>query len=74
MRGMEHQMIRMMRGGRLVDRVSTDVLCDRLGFVVKIEDVIIQSRLWWYGHVMCGDINSQIRAVMEVQITEKEGG
>ena len=64
-------MIRMMCGVRLVDRVSTDVLCDRLGVVVKNEDMIIQSCLWWYGHVMCGDINSQIRAVMEVQITVK---
>ena len=71
MHGMECQMIRMMCRVRLVDRVSTDVLCDRLGVVVKNEDMIIQSCLWWYGHVMCGDINSQIRAVMEVQITVK---
>ena len=71
MHGMECQMIRMMCGVRLVDRVSTDVLCDRLGVVVKNEDMIIQSCLWWYGHVMCGGINSQIRAVMEVQITVK---
>ena len=32
--------------------------------------MIIQSRLHWYGHVMCGDINSQIRKVME-EITAK---
>ena len=64
-------MIRMMCGVRLLDRVSTDVLCDRLGVVVKNEDMIIQSCLWWYGHVMCGGINSQILAVMEVQITVK---
>ena len=30
-------MIRMMRGVRLVERVSTDVLCDRVGVVVKTE-------------------------------------
>ena len=31
---------------RLVDRVSTDFLCDRvLNVVVKIEDVIIQGPL-----------------------------
>ena len=34
----------MIRGVRLVYRVSTDVLRDRVGVVVKTED-IIQSRL-----------------------------
>ena len=48
-----------MCGVRLVDRVPTDILCNRLGVVAKIED-IIQNHLWWYGHVMHGDINSQI--------------
>ena len=71
LRGVEHRMIGMMCGVRLVDRVSTDVLCDRMGVVVKIEDMIIQSQLQWYGHVMCGDINSQICEVMEVEITGK---
>ena len=33
--------------------------------------MIIQSRLPWYGHVMCGDIDSQIQEVMEVEITGK---
>ena len=33
-------MIRMMCGVRLVDRVSTDVLPERLGVVVKIKDMI----------------------------------
>ena len=60
-----------MCGVRLVDRVSTDVLCDRVDVVVKIEDMRIQSCLQWYGHVMRGDINSQIREVMEVEITAK---
>ena len=63
-------MIRMMCGTILADRVSTDVLQDRVVVVVKIED-IIQSRLWWYGHVIGGDINSQIHKVMEVEITGK---
>ena len=67
----EYRMIRMMCGVRLVDRVSTDFLRDRMGVVVNIEDMIIQSRLWWYGHVMHGDINSQIREVMEVEKTGK---
>ena len=66
LQGVEHCMIRMMRGVRLADRVSTDVLRNRVGVVVKIEDMIIQSRLWWYGHVMRGNINSQIHVVMEV--------
>ena len=63
-------MIRMC-GVRLVDRVSTEVLWDRVGIVVKIEGVIIQSHLQWYGHVICQDINSQIREVMELEITGK---
>ena len=54
----------------LVDRVSTDVLQGRLYVVVKIED-IIQSHLQWYGHVIHRDINSQIREVMELEITVK---
>ena len=62
-------MIRMMLGERLVDRVLTDVLHDRVGVIVKIEDMVIQICLQWYGHVMHGDINSQIREVMEVEIT-----
>ena len=64
-------MNRMMCGVRLVDRVSTDVLSDRVGVVVKIEDMVIQSRLRWYSHVMRGDINSQIRDIMEVEIPGK---
>ena len=39
--GVECRMIRMMCGMRLVDRVPTDVLQDRVGVVVKIEDLII---------------------------------
>ena len=56
---------------RLVDRMLTDVLRDRVGIVMKIEDMIIQTHLRWYGHVMRGDISSQIFEVMEVEITEK---
>ena len=69
-------MIRMMCGVRLVDRLSTDVLRDRVSVVVKTEDLIIQNHLWWFGHVMRGYINSQIREVMEVEITgkRKKGG
>lgn len=61
MRGVERRMTRMMR---LVDRVSADVLHDKVGVVVKIQDVIIQSRL-------LEDINSQILEVMKVEVTGK---
>ena len=46
-----------------------DVLRDRLGVAVKIEDMIVQSRLRWYDHVMRGNISSQICKVMEVEMT-----
>ena len=49
--GVECLMIRMMCGVKLVNRVLTDALCDRVG-VVKIKDKIIQSHLWWYGCVI----------------------
>ena len=55
---------------RLIYRVLNDVLCDRVG-VVKIHNMLIQSRHWWYDHVMHGDINSQICEVMEIEITGK---
>ena len=70
LRGVEHRM--MMCRVRLVDRKSTDdVLRDSMGVVVKIEDMILQSCLQWYGHVMRGYMNSLIREAMEVEITGK---
>ena len=63
-------MIRVVCRVGLVHRVLTDVL-HMVGVVVKIQDKIIQSRLQWHVHVMCGDINSQICEVMEVKITGK---
>ena len=48
---MERRMIRIICGVRLVDRMSTDILQSKVG-VVKTKDMIIQSRLWWYGHVI----------------------
>ena len=60
-----------MCGVRLVDRVLIDALWDRLSVVLKIEHMKIQSHLRWYGHVMRGDISSQIHEVMEVEITRK---
>ena len=64
-------MIRMICGVKLVDGVVTNVLRDMAGVAVMTEDMIIQSSLRWYGHVMRGDISSQIREVMEVKITGK---
>ena len=72
LRGVERRMIKMMFGVRLVDRVSTDVLRNRVGVGVKIEDMKIQSRLRWYGHVMRRDINSQTHEVIEAEITGKK--
>ena len=69
--GVERRMIRMMCGVRLVDRVSTDVLRDKVGVVVTIKDSIIQRCLRWYGHVIRRDISSQIREVMEHEIPGK---
>ena len=63
-------MIRMC-GVRPVDRVPTDVLRNRVDIVVKIEDMIIQNHFRWHGHVMRGDINSQICEITEVEITGK---
>ena len=68
---MERRKIRMINAVRLVDRLSTNVLRDRVGVNAKIEDMIIQSRLRWHGHVIHGDINSRIREVMELEITAK---
>ena len=61
----------MMCGVRVVYKVSTDVLLNRMGVVVKIEDMKIQNCLRWNGHVMHGDINSQICEIMGVEITGK---
>ena len=71
MHGLERHMIRTMCGVRVVGRVSTDVLQDRVGVVVKIEGMIVQNRLCWYAHVIRQNINSQIREVMELEITGK---
>ena len=40
--------------------------------VTKIEDMIMQSRLQWYGDVIRRDINSKIRKVIELEITAKK--
>ena len=52
-------MIRMMCAVRLVGRVSTDVLWDRVGVVVMIEN-INQSCLRRYGHFIRQDIEFEV--------------
>ena len=52
-------MIRIMCAVRLVGRVSTDVLWDRLGVVVMIEN-INQSCLRRYGHFIRQDIQFEV--------------
>ena len=54
-------MIRMICGVRVTDSVSSDGLCDRVVVVMKFDYKIIQGRLRCFGHVMCIDIDSQIR-------------
>ena len=60
-------MIRMLYGVRLVDRVSTGILQDRVGVVVKYNakppTVVC--------HVIRRDINSQIREAMGLEIAGK---
>ena len=56
--GVKRRMIRMMCGMRVVDRLPTDVLCDRVVVVMKIDDKIIQSRLRFFGHAICIDIDT----------------
>ena len=51
------------------DRVLIDILRDKKGVVVKIEDRVIKSCLQWYGHVIHWDIKFQLCEVTEVEIT-----
>ena len=70
---MKCHMIRMMYGVRPIHKVLIDFLCDRVGVVVKINEMIMQSHLQWYGHAICQVINYQIREVLEIEITVEEG-
>ena len=56
---------------RLVDRVKNDVLRDRIGVIVEIEDMIMQSHMRRHGHVIHRDFKSSIREVMELEKTGK---
>ena len=44
-------MIKMMCGVRLISRVSNDILRERVGAVVKTENMLIHNYLRWYSHV-----------------------
>ena len=52
LRGVERLMIRMICAVRLVDAVSTDIFRDRVGVILEIKDMIIQS------HLRCGIVLS----------------
>ena len=57
---------------RLIDRVSTDFLRDRVDVVVKIEDMIIKNHLWYYSNAIHRDIKSQIHEATEPEINGKK--
>ena len=59
------------QGLSLKQPVSTDLVRGSVGVITKIKDMVIQSHLQWYGHVICQDINCQIQEVMELEITER---
>ena len=58
-------MIRTICGVKLVDRVSSDILKERLGVVVKKEDILAHSCLC---HTISRDTDLQILEVVEVEI------
>ena len=66
--GVEHHMIRMMCVLRLVNRVSSNSLREKVEVVVKIEDILRHSCLQWHGHVIRRYTNSQIHEAMELEI------
>ena len=66
--GVERHIIRATRGSKLFDRVSSDVLRERVGVVVKIEDILVDSCLQWCGHVIHGDTS---RKYVELEMVGK---
>ena len=69
---MERHIIRATCGSKLFDRVSSGVLKERLGVVVKIEDILVDSCLQWCGHVIHGDTNTSTRSHGAGDCREKE--
>lgn len=66
---MERRIIRI--GVRLLDGVSSDVLGERVGGVVKTQDMLIHNRWQWHCHVVRQDTNSQIPEVQELEVGAK---
>ena len=60
---MEQREVRTMCGVRLVDRVSSDVLKERVCVVVKMEDILVPSHLRRYENV----IPRQKRRLKEIE-------
>ena len=56
----DRRMIKRMCGVRLVERLSTEVLQDRVGVVVKIGNMIMENGLRWYCHAIGRDINLRL--------------
>ena len=71
MRGAERRMVRAMLWVRLVDRVSSDILRGRVGVAVKIQDILLHSRLRWYGHAIRRDTNSQMHELLRLETSGK---
>ena len=60
-----------MCGTRLVDRNSSADLRQGVGIDRAIEEVILQNRLRWYGHVLSREINNSIRQALQVDVRRK---
>ena len=65
-------MIRAMRRVRLADIVSSNNLREALDVFVKIEEILVHSRLRWYSQAIPQDTDSQILEVVELKIEGKE--
>ena len=65
-------MIRAMHQVRLADIVSSNNLRKMLDVFVKIEEILVHSRLRWYSQAIPQDTDSQILEVVELKIERKE--
>ena len=65
-------MIRVIHRVRLADIVSSNNLKEMLDVFVKIEEILVHSRLRWYSQAIPQDTDSQILEVVELKIERKE--
>ena len=65
-------MIRVMHRVRLADIVSSNNLKEMLDVFVKIEEILVHSRLRWYSQAIPQHTDSQILEVVELKIERKE--